>query len=250
MSKDILNSFWQEIEDKKIEQIPRWRFNAVRIGAWLIVGALGILLSLGGAIALYISINHDYSNGHEHSLHFLQHYPLLVNVLMSLPYVWFILIAVFFLVIFTAVSRSKKGYSYSAVRVITWLLLTTIPLSVVFYTSGIGRSLHWYLTEHYSVYFHLVNGNEQDWTQPENGRLGGKVISYNEKTHVMILKSFHNDLWTIDMKHAWSDSDTLFVPGNYVKILGVQTTSTGFAAHSVHGRLEINTGHLNSAEGS
>ena len=243
MSKNVLDSFWKEIEDKKIEQIPRSRFVARKIAAGLFIGAVGLVMSLGIAVALYISINHDYSIGHGHSLPSLHHIPLLRNVLMSLPYVWVVLIAVFFLVAFSVVSRSKKGYSYSVIRIITWLLLTTLPLSVAFYGSGIGRSLHWYMTEHYSSYYHLVNGNEQDWSEPKDGRLGGKVISYDKITKVMILKSFHNDLWSINMKNAKVDSDTLFKPGNYVKILGVQTTTAGFTAHSVHGRLEIYVEH-------
>ena len=80
MSKNVLDSFWKEIEDKKIEQIPRSRFVARKIAAGLFIGAVGLVMSLGIAVALYISINHDYSIGHGHSLPSLHHIPLLRNV--------------------------------------------------------------------------------------------------------------------------------------------------------------------------
>ena len=239
MPNKVSDSFWSTIEKKRITPIPRWRFVLKQITLWILVATLAVIVSLAGSVALYISLNHDFSISHDYTITLLHEYPLLISILMSMPYTWIVLIILFSLLVFTVVSRSKKGYSYGIIRIITGLLIATIPLTTVFYASGIGRSAHWYMSEHYSDYYHLVNGNEQDWSHPDKGRLGGRVIRYDEKERILILKSFDNELWRIDVKNARIDSDTLLLPGNYVKVKGVQTTKEGFLAHSIHSRSEI-----------
>ncbi len=239
MPNKVSDSFWSTIEKNQITQIPRWRFVLKQITLWIVVATLAIIVSLAGAVALYISLNHDFTISHDYAITFLHESPLLMSILMSMPYSWLVLIVLFFLLVFTVVSRSKKGYSYGIIRIITGLLLATIPLMTIFYTSGIGRSTHWYMSENYSNYYHLVNGNEQDWSHPDKGRLGGRVIRYDEKERILILKSFANEFWQIDVKNAKIDSDTLLLPGNYLKIKGVQTTKEGFLAHSIHSRSEV-----------
>lgn len=240
MPNHVSDSFWSTIEQNNITPIPRWHFVFKRLTLWILVATLAISISLAGAVVLYISLNHDFSVSHDYTITLLHDYPLLVSILMSIPYSWLVLIMLVFLLVFTVVSRSKKGYSYGIIRIVTGLLFATLPLTAVFYASGIGRSAHWYLSENYSDYYHLVNGNEQDWTHPDKGRLGGKVIRYDEKAGVLILKSFANEFWQIDVKNARIDSDTLLLPGNYVKVKGVQTTKEGFLAHSIHSRSEVN----------
>ncbi len=240
MPNKVSDSFWSTIEKNHIAPIPRWRFVLKQLTLWIVIATLAIVASLAGAVALYIFLNHDFSISHDYTITFLHDYPLLISILMSMPWLWLVLIVLFFLMVFTVVSRSKKGYSYGIIRIITGLLLSTIPLTSFFYTSRIGRSTHWYLSENFSDYYHLVNGNEQDWSHPEKGRLGGQVIKYDAKERVLILKSFDNEFWLIDVKNARIDSDTLLFPGNYVKVKGVQTTQKGFRAHSIHSRSEIN----------
>lgn len=239
MPNKVSDSFWSTIEKNRITPIPRWRFVLKQVTLWILVATLAIFVSLAGAVALYISLNHDFSISHDYTITLLHEYPLLISILISMPYFWLVLIMFFFLFVFTVVSRSKKGYSYGITRIFTGLLLATIPLTTVFYASGIGRSTHWYMSENYSDYYHLVNGNEQDWSHPDKGRLGGRVIRYDEKKKVLILKSFANEFWQIDVKNARIDSDTLLLPGNYIKVKGVQTTKEGFLAHSIHSRSEI-----------
>ena len=240
MPNHVSDSFWSTIEKNHITPIPRWRFVLKQVTLWTLVALLAIIVSLAGAVALYISLNHDFSINHDYTLTLLHDYPLLMSIVMSMPYSWLVLIVLFSLLVFTVVSRSKKGYSYDITRIITGLLLATLPLTTFFYTSGIGRSAHWYLSENYGNYYHLVNGNEQDWTHPEQGRLGGRVIRYDKKEKIMILKSFAHEFWRIDVKNAKIDSDTLLFPGNYIKVKGVQTTKEGFLAHSIHSRSEVN----------
>jgi len=239
MPNHVSDSFWSTIEKNHITPIPRWRFILKQLTLWILVATLAIVSSLAGSVALYISLNHDFTITHDYTITLLHDYPLLISIIMSMPWSWLVLIVLFFLLVFTAVSRSKKGYSFGITRIVAGLLLAIIPITTVFYASGIGRSTHWYLSENYSEYYHLVNGNEQDWSHPDKGRLGGRIVNYNEKEQVMILKSFANELWQIDLKNAKVDSDTLLVAGNYVKVAGIQTTSNCFLAHTIHRRSDI-----------
>ncbi|MEI7695963.1 MAG: hypothetical protein WCI64_10010 [Chlorobium sp.] len=223
----------EEIEKRHAVPIPRWRVFLKRFSFWLLAAISVVTGSIAMATALYVFFDNDFAVDH-HNIHqlFVEN-PLLADIITSIPYVWLVALALFTLVAFFGFRHTKKGYRYSAPKVIASSLLASLLLSLCLNTLDVGGYIHRYLVENVHVYNNLVFANEQRWTNSQKGLLGGKVILVDKSNSFITLRDFRKGIWRVDIATADVHPKTRIVSGRYLKITGITTGTRTFKAISI-----------------
>ncbi len=233
MQKDRSKFILDEIEKRHAELIPRWRFLVKRLSFWLLAAISVLTGGLAMATAIYVFIDNDFIEDHYYIDRFFIERPLVEEVISSIPYVWLAALALFTLVAFFGFRHTKKGYRYSAPKVIAASLFASLLLSLCLNTVDIGGYIHRYLIENVHVYNNLINANEQRWTNSQKGLLGGKVIQTDKVQHLIVLRDFSKIIWRVDISKAEVRPKTQMTPGRYLKITGIKTGQRTFQAISI-----------------
>ena len=234
MTKDRAESILDEIEKRAIVPIPRWRFLFKWFGFWFLAAIALLVGALSLATGNSIFYSHDFLVDHYYSTLFFTDYPIIGNIILSIPYAWLSVLALMTLVAFYSIRRTKKGYHYSGKRFVAGFLLVSIALSICFNAVMIGEYTSDYFEKHFRGYHELVDYSEGQWSDPARGYIGGKIIEFIKNSHRLVLRNFNGELWHIDISQAHVSSNTLFVPGSYLKIHGHQTGTNTFSAKTIH----------------
>jgi len=233
MQKDRSKFILDEIEKRHAELIPRWRFIVKQLGFWLLAAISVVTGGLAMATAIYVFIDNDFIADHDYIDRFFIERPVVEDVISSIPYVWLVALALFTLVAFFGFRHTKKGYRYSAPKVIAASLGASLFLSLCLNTIDIGGYIHRYLIENVHVYNNLINANEQRWSNSQKGLLGGKVIKIDNIQHLIVLRDFRRGIWRVDISKAEVRPKTQMASGRYLKITGIKTGRRTFQALSI-----------------
>jgi hypothetical protein len=235
MQKERPESILEEIEKRHVVPIPRWHFVAKRFGFWLLAAISVLTGAVSMATAIYVFLDHDFIEDHNYINQFFIERPIIADIFSSIPYIWLAALALFTLVAFFGVRHTKKGYRYSAKRVIAASLTASFLLSAGLNMVDIGEYIHHYLIENIHVYNNLIYANEHRWTNSDKGLLGGRVIEVNMRNHLLVVKDFSKAVWHVDISKAEMYPKTRIVLGKYLKITGIKTGKRTFQALSIQG---------------
>ena len=233
MQKDRSESILDEIEKRNAELIPRWRFLAKRAGFWLLAAISVLTGGLAMATAIYVFLDNDFIEDQNYINRLLIERPILADVISSIPYVWLAALALFILVAYFGFRHTKKGYRYSAPKVIAASLFASLFLSLCLNTVDVGGYIHRYLIENLHVYNKLIIASEQRWSNSQKGFLGGRVIQVNKNDRYIVLRDFGKGIWRIDISNAEVNPKTQIASGRYLKITGIKTGKRTFQAISI-----------------
>ncbi|MGE5425898.1 MAG: hypothetical protein ACM3PZ_02395 [Bacillota bacterium] len=197
----------EAIKEQGVSPRPRWRFLAKE---WL-VWASGILSLLVGAAAVsvirYLSEN---SASMESGKSFG------AWLLLSLPYFWMVLLALFLWVFYYNLKHTKRGYRYPMYQVAGAAFLLSILLGLAFYSVGIGQAIDVVLGRA-PLYDRIINPHVSFWSRPEDGRLSGLIIFKEPSGDSLILVDRRRSRWSV---HYLPEDEYLAIPGQPVRALG------------------------------
>ncbi|HNW55944.1 MAG TPA: hypothetical protein PKN62_02605 [bacterium] len=198
------NSFDQEIvkkiKDKNIEPRPRWWFSARNSGIWL-AGLIALFLgSISTALIIYLS------TGNDISIHRLAGASSLDLLLLSVPFFWLAISAVFVYLAYVNLKNTDHGYKYSPWLIASSLLGASFILGGVLYTAGFGKTIDEMLGKKMPFYEYLANPRVGFWMQENKGRLSGVVLEkINDKK--VILADHNRKIWLVDISKMKQPKD-------------------------------------------
>ncbi len=170
-----------EIREKKIEPKPRWRFLLKNYTLYA-AGALSLLIgSLAVAVMIYLARFNDLSIHAQIEKTFLEF------LLLNLPYFWLLFLAFFIFIIYYNLRHTSKGYRYSPFLLVAVSVVLSIILGVIFFFAGFGEKIDDVLGRKAPFYGHFINRQVDFWSQPDEGRLAGIIISSDEKGAFILL---------------------------------------------------------------
>ncbi len=203
---DLSQEVLQEIKDKNIKPKPRWQFQLKNWLIWLL-GALSLLFG-----ALTFTLILYFLSGNKNGEH-------LRAWLMTAPFFWLIIYAIFGLLVYYHIKRTKDGYRYQYGTVMLAILTLSVLFGISFYRAGLGARLDdqlcrspWYAT--------VFNPRLGYWAQPESGRLSGLVV-LDEGNGVYRLIDQENKQWLIS-------TETELVAGQVVRLSGLASGQASF----------------------
>jgi len=232
MTEKTADSFWKEIEKRKVSPIPIWRFHLKNYGLWLLVVLFGLFASLATSTVYYVLFSHDLDVEQGRSSDFID-WSLVLHILHSIPYLWITIVVTVILIALYLARSSRKGYQYSIRQVTAISLLSVVIFSLLFSFFDVGKYMHRYLSMRVNAYNYIVHSNEQQWSQPEKGYLGGKIMQSYGSDRMLVIRDFHGFEWMIDTTNTVVKEGTHFSSGYYVKIRGVQTGEANFRATTI-----------------
>ncbi|PIR82986.1 hypothetical protein COU19_02890 [Candidatus Kaiserbacteria bacterium CG10_big_fil_rev_8_21_14_0_10_56_12] len=96
-------------------------------------------------------------------------------LLVAIPFVWIALMLAFGVLAYREIRSTKRGYKYEFSTVMLMLLLATVALGIVFYTSGLGFALDRFAARHLPFTGDLEELQQSRWFQPSEGYLLGTI---------------------------------------------------------------------------
>jgi hypothetical protein len=226
MNEDLSNKILERIDADQIAPMPRWRFLLLRGSFWLLAILSVIVGSFSIGTILFLSVDF-----HRHEFWAIPHEA--TELLLTIPYIWIILFALFILVARISVKHTRRGYRHQPYAIVFVCVLLSIILGSVINFGGVGKMTHELLNQ-VPFYNSATYDSKDAWNRPDIGRLAGIVLSINENNDFSIM-DFAGHIWRVRL--ATSTNNGSFVPevSSTVRMFGLLEPSLGiFVASSVH----------------
>ena len=219
----------RKIKEGHIAPKPRWQFLLKDYFIWFVFLVSLLLGSLAFCVALYLLSTNDWD------LYQYLHTTLIGHILISIPYLWIGILAVFVLVAHYNFKHTKSGYRRETYFVVGLSVVGSIVLGTFLHTLGAGEKIEDTIAASVPYYEKLTCcGNRKDiWDQPASGLLGGTIMVVLDENNFE-LKDFSGTDWRIQ-----EDDDTLeYEPlaikaGEEVKIIGEKKQDFVFWAREI-----------------
>lgn len=189
-------SFDQEIvktiKDKKIEPRPRWWFWFKNSSVWL-AGIVALFLgSISSALIIYLSIGNDIS------IHRLAGASFFDLLLLSIPFFWLAVSAIFVYLAYINLKNTDHGYRYSPWLIGSCLLMGSFVLGAIIYGCGFGQKLDDLLGKKMPFYEYVANPRISFWSREDKGRLSGLVVEKISDEKVVLIDR-QKKVWLVNI---------------------------------------------------
>jgi hypothetical protein len=196
-----------------------------RVAFWCLAGLSILLGAISSAVLIFAAFDQARTGGER-----FDKMPF-DDVAIMLPMIWAASSILFAVSAWFGVSRTKRGYRYRPSMVIALAMVISLAMGGALYGLDVGRQVHELLAEHIPAYRTYTTIPYTEWSRPDQGYLGGAVLSMQGQT--LRLKAFDGVEWLVDTAGAEISTDgTPFEEGD-VAIRGTRTGAASFKAVSV-----------------
>ena len=224
MDKNKLNlKILKEIRSNQIKPKARWQFLLKNYLAWAVSLATLIISAASFSAMIYLVRFNDLALKDEIKKSSLE------ILLLTLPYFWIIFLAIFIFLIYYNIKKTKSGYRYPIWLLSLISLSASIFLGSIFSILGWGAKLDASLSKNAPFYGEMINPQMEFWSNPNQGRLLGLVVSsLNEEGNFQLLDKDRN-IWLVQLPPALNGSISEIVNiGKPVRLLGRQESDNYF----------------------
>ena len=215
----------ERIESEHVRPRPRWEFIFKNYTFWTL-GALAVILGAFAFSAAFFEVaNADWS------LYAATHPDFLSFFLQAAPFLWVFVLALFIGLGYANIRHTKRGYRYPLSIIALGAILTSMVLGSALYALGAGEVIEQSLGDHPPFYRPVLTEERAWWQAPQQGVLGGQVLSVATGTS-FTLKDFAGNVWQIDSDDLRASDITPLVVGDTVRVVGAPTTATSTSFHA------------------
>ncbi len=216
----------KEIEDHNLVPKPRWQFLLKRTTLWSFAGFATILGGVAVSIIIFVFVDHDFV------AHTYLNQSVFEDVLLTIPYVWFLALVILVVIAQYSFRHIKFVYHHATLLIVGLVLAGNILIGLVLNTIDAGEHIDNFLDRTVPYYSQLVYTSKDVWSHPEKGLLGGTVINAIKKQEFEMM-DFHKVIWRIDINALQNDDIFLINPGVKIKIIGVKENNSLFKAQHI-----------------
>lgn len=217
---NIKDRVLKQIEEGKIERIPRWQFIVKNDLLWLVLVLL--LLSSGLAYAVL----HYLIEANDWQLYQSIDNNLVLFALRTFPYVWAVVMGATMVLLIYVFRKTKKGYKYSLYIPVGVAAVIIVAAGVGMTQAHIGERIDTTLSERAPFYNKLLEHRQAPWISPEKGVLAGVVTEVTENGFT--LRDIRRNEWEVRTPEIED-----IQMGARVKVLGEQVDDSHFSATQV-----------------
>ena len=168
--KNLDNLVFDRIKEGHIAPKPKWHFLLKDSVVW-VLGVLALLIGMvATSVTMYLLAYNDWTVYEEMSESFLS------VVILSMPYFWLIIFALFIVVVYYNIKHTKKGYKLSLPIIIVVCVSASLLGGGFLFAAGAGQAIDDVLSEKISIYHKVLNPHADMWNMPSEGRLAGLVV--------------------------------------------------------------------------
>jgi hypothetical protein len=213
------------IKETHVKPQPKWRF---LVRNWLTLGMFGLALLVGAlsfAVMLDIIVRHDWD------IYFYLHKTFAQYVLLSLPYVWMVVLALFFGVAYYDFIHIRGWYRHRVYLVVAASIFLSFGLGLVFFFAGFGKTIDRTLAKRVPFYKLMRIDKEALWNHPEEGLLEGEIIQVGGGNE-FLLQDYSGRLWRVQISNIKIKNE-IIDKGENVEMIGAQEGENIFVAKNI-----------------
>ncbi len=221
ISENILKT----IEAQHVKPEPKWKFLAKDGFVWVAFVALLLVVALAFAVILDFVANYDWD------IYTYLHKTFLQYVLLSLPYVWIALLALFFAVAYYDFIHIRGWYRHRVYLVVLASIFLSFGCGLIFFFAGFGKTIDRALTKNVPFYEKVKINKEQLWNHPDQGLLEGEIVEVKNENE-FVLEDPSGKQWEVQDASIQMNKDVIN-QGENVEIIGGEKDSNDFVAKSI-----------------
>jgi hypothetical protein len=221
-TSDLAKRVLDRIEGERLAPRPRWEFLARDWFFWLLGGVSVAFGASAIAAALFELANADWR------FWAATHGDFAAFFLAAAPFLWILALALFVLVGYVNLRRTRRGYRYPFWLIALGSVLTSAVLGSALFAAGLGEPIEEALGDHPPFYRPIEAAERGWWDAPGKGLLGGTVVGVSSSSDSFYLKSFDGVLWRVDAGALGATSTTAAERGGVVRVVGVPAGSSTF----------------------
>ncbi len=224
---DFSQKIIEKIAEEKVTPRPRWQFLLSNYVIWTLFGLAVIVGSVAFTTIIAVITEHDWGAYQYLNRSFLAH------LAASLPYLWFIILALFTAAAFYNFKKTRGGYRISPYLVVLSSILLSVFLGGILFVMGFGTELHEFLSERVPYYDQLIYTNEDIWSNTERGFLIGRLVVNNLKNSDMTIRDFNGQTWNVLLGTSSEIENAPFNIGERLLISGRKGEGADFLAREI-----------------
>jgi hypothetical protein len=218
LSENILSN----IKKEHILPIPKWQFLLKSSFIWtLFVGNI-ILGSIATAIMLFQSSTQDLADFH----HFWDYFYLV-------PYFWVIILGISLYAAIHNFQHTDEGYRLKSSWILGGSIVVSVLLGTLLFSNGHAGRINQFLSNTVPYYSQFADMRKVMWSQPENGRISGKILTINGAEFVLEIKDNNGNNWIVSYKDATIKAAVQLSIGEEIKMLGTVSGNNFFTATEI-----------------
>jgi hypothetical protein len=223
ISKDVI----EKIKKSDIKPIPKWQFLLKDSFLWILSVVNIIFGSIGFGIIIYLLRNNDMVSEIRLANNFFEW------IVFALPLLWILFTVVFLFISFYYFKNTEEGYRFNAVKILLFSTLISILFGSVLYTSGTAEKLNDIFGKNVPYYKHTMDVRNAMWSRPDEGFLGGNILSIDSEERILVLKDFNGVQWNIKYNNALIRGRVSLSVGEGIKVLGESGEGNVFIAKEI-----------------
>lgn len=222
-NKDISQIVQEKIKEGGIKPISKSVFNLKRVLFWSLVGFSVVVGAISFSVTISILFSNDWYLYNKLGLGF---------IFKSLPYFWFVFLAIFTILGEFYYRKTLLGYRHRVIAIIGVYIILTVISGSVMYILGIGGVVDQSLSLNVPVYRVVTFDSNEIWLHPDDGFLLGKIVGV-DSSFIKVMDS-NNMIWNIKLDNVRIDRRAQIKIGETVKIIGEINDDGTFTAKEIH----------------
>ncbi len=226
---DISKETLEKIKKEGVHPKPRWYFLTKNYFFWLMFALTTILGGMAFGMIMFLAGDLDWDIYHYLGI------SLPKAILMSLPYLWIILLLLFLFITYYNFIHTRTGYRYRFVMIFFIGLFLSGLMGLGFYQYGWTETVDKQLRMRMPGYHHLVYSRESQWMHPEKGLLSGIIVKIKTEEKMIWLEDELGNQWNIDISQARFKGVSSIEQNMPIRIIGKKLSSNSFQAIEIRG---------------
>lgn len=224
--KDFGQELLAEIKMKKISPTPKWRFILKNILIW-IVGILSLCLgSVATSLIMHMLRYNDFDAFDRVGPRQFE------MIFFAIPFFWLVCLAIFTVLVFYNIKKTKNGYRYPAFAIVVGSILSSVVLGGIFFRIGLGRLVDDVASKNAPFYDKVINPRMGFWDMADEGRLAGLVAE--KKTDKKIIVVSKETEWNVVLSENIDAKDfDIIEVGKPARFLGEKKSENEFIADKI-----------------
>lgn len=215
-----------KIKEDQVAPKAKWKFRLKNYLLWSVGAAALVMAGVAVSLVLYMIRSNDWDVYGR-----MGRGPMEV-LFVAVPFFWILCLGIFTLIAYFDIKRTKKGYRYPALWIVVAAAVSSSLLGIIFYFSGVGERIDNSLSRQAPFYDQIINPNIRFWSNPEEGRLSGVVISRSDD-QVYLLIDMARQEWTVFTDGMRTEGAVLVEIGKPARFLGKVTDEHEFKAEEI-----------------
>jgi len=215
----------KKIEKEKIEPKSKWIFELKNISIWVLFALSLIIGSIAISLIIFILRNNDWDlRPHVGGL--------FKFVILTMPYLWIIILIVFVLFAYFELKNTKGGYRYNPFLIVLISVLISIILGSGLHVFGASRSMDDVLSKRMPLYPKMFFQKDMMWRMQSEGLLGGTIKSIKGEKEFEI-EDLSGKNWSVTANGFDPVGGLVLEEGMEVKIIGEKVDDNTFKAYEI-----------------